>query len=287
MILRSAAFCAILLASSLSASVWESSQNQGPHLQDVGPTLQDGFGFYIQADYLLLSPFCSHLDYAIHRQKPEGSDFPIGLGTGTMRFVEPDWSSGYRLAGGFVFEHGWDVSAVWSSYCSELSDTSTAPEGYSLKAVQWHPDTSAHPFVGPVLVPIGDLDDATYAHAQYELDHSSFDVLLATRLFLTRQMTLRPFLGGRFLWLDQKWRIKYSGGDFDGLDVETENDVQIAGDLEAHIHNDASYWGAGLYTGFDTNFHLGSGLSLFGKVAGSILAGENENSQWQYLYDRF
>lgn len=246
--------------------------DQCPKLQPVQPCC-DGCGFFFGADLLIWTTYETNLDYAV-----DGADNNFyspelietgGLGPGKMHFMDYDWDTGYRIALGYRFGcDGWDSRAVYTYFHSKAHGST---KGRDLSGEE---RSDFQLLEATLLNSQADLTiDAEKAEADKSIDYDLLDVLLSRPFCLCETVITRPFFGVRALWLNQTLRAKYKGGG-----VSSEASSQLSSDENPRKVNWDSDWaGAGLHAGMETNIHLCNCFSLYGTIAGSILAGRNNS----------
>ncbi|HVW99942.1 MAG TPA: Lpg1974 family pore-forming outer membrane protein, partial [Candidatus Babeliaceae bacterium] len=116
----------------------------------------------------------------------------------------------------------------------------------------WQTETNVANSGGDAFLP------ATKAEGEAHLHINLVDGELGREFFVSRWLTLRPFVGARGAWINRNYEFEYK--------------VNNGDEIEGHKHN--RFRGAGLRTGLDTQWGLGSGWSFFGDLALSLIYGK-------------
>jgi hypothetical protein len=82
---------------------------------------------------------------------------------------------------------------------------------------------------------------------------------------------IRPFIGLKTAFLDQKYHLTYRGGTA----------VSGGGADRVKMRND--FWGIGIRIGFNSNWEIYKGFGIYGDVAGSALSGNIHVRQHETL----
>lgn len=248
-------------------------RNCGTHL--TGAQYSDGcgcFNGYVGVEYLYWTVHESGLDYARDTLNALGGDNSSvsghsGVGddiaVNCTHFLKHDWTSGFRIKAGIILDHDcWDIWAEYMYLRPHASDCGT-------------PGTECgetNTFMVPMFwTQANDRLIATKIKAKLDVDFDQLDIMLGRSYFLSCGTAFKPFAGIRALWMDEKFRYKLYGAgsapDFPTEDVSDCSSIAI----------DTKYWGVGARMGmrFDWNFGC-TGLGLYTRLAGSILAGREE-----------
>jgi hypothetical protein len=208
------------------------------------PVVKNGCDFWIQADALYMHATEDGLGFTI---KSDTAAFPDGK----VKNIDYDWSWGFRVGTGYNAPHdGWDIFLNWTWFHSHeakgeagtLFPTTVFPGATTTASIQ-----------------------ATDADGHVTLRLNLVDLELGREFFVSKWLTLRPHLGIRGAWIHRNYRATFSGfGDSGPAGAE---------ELEDEFHN--RYRGVGLRSGFDSQWGLGCGWSIFGQMALSILYGKH------------
>jgi hypothetical protein len=205
------------------------------------PVVKDGVDLWIEGEALYMKPTEDGLGFAAN------SDSTAVI-QGDIKNARYPWSWGFRAGAGYNLPHdGWDFFLNWtwlrSSETTSMSATSVFP-------TELNPDSANASRTAL----------ATDAHAHLALQINLLDFEMGREFFVSKWMTIRPHMGVRAGWVHRQYKVHYTGGS-----------VLSTSTLHDNLKNRFS--SAGLRGGFDTQFGLGSGWSIFGQMAFSLLYG--------------
>lgn len=214
------------------------------------PQVNGGADLFFTADWLIWQAHENGLGYVV---KNKGSTSPA-LNHSEIKDLHYDWDFGFRVGLGYNMPHdGWDVSANWTWF-QNTADSRVAAQGTTPSTLM---PSSAWPSG------FGDNDGATKSYANWRLHLNMIDLEMGREFFVSKWMTLRPFVGLRNAWVRQKLNISY-------------NHLTEAGSSSASqytVDTSNNYWGLGLRGGLNTQWGLGAGWSFYGNGALSLLYG--------------
>lgn len=203
------------------------------------PVVRDGVDLWVQAEALFMHATEDGLAYAIKTT----STLPVV--DGHVKNVKYDWSWGFRAGIGYNLPHdGWDTLLNWTWFQAHESKKNKPSAPEILVPTQVAPNEAS-------------LTD-TSARGRARLHINMLDWELGREFFVSKWLTLRPFVGARGGWFNRNFKTKYT----------TSAPVQK---IDGHDHN--RFRGGGLRAGLDTQWGLGCGWSFFGDLALSILYG--------------
>lgn len=214
--------------------------------------------FYFSADLLLMQAKQSGLDYAMVNTAGEFDANTIGTAALTGGNIEGfstddsdwDWDLGARVNIGFYLNHdAWNLDAEWT-YFHFTEDTSSTIKGSGRMLAFWLPPEN-----------LANLVPQREASARWEMHYNTLDLSLGKPHHISRYVVINPHFGIRAAWLDQDYLARYGGTYTDGTTQQEGAEMNGSNDL----------WSVGLRTGVRTEWMLGSGWTIFGNVAGSML----------------
>ncbi len=198
-------------------------------------------GLYLSSEVLFFEPNPSDvLDFAI---ADDSDAFAVG---GDLAAVDYHDAINTRIGVGYR-KGNIDGRATWLSVESDGNASAERPDNGFLFSTLSHPSQN---------------DRAETAEANTTLDYTSTDLELGYAMELGEQFDLRLFSGLRFADTDQDLTVKYDGVDF----------------TEAKVFVDQDFTGFGPRIGADARWAIGSGFSVFGRAAGSLLMGDRQVS---------
>jgi hypothetical protein len=206
------------------------------------PVVRDGIDLWVQAEALYMHATEDCLAYGIKNNTAPGVGTTIV--NGRVKNVDYNWDWGFRAGIGYNLPHdGWDLLLNWTWFQARETRNETPPA----------PET-----VLPTLTPTQAVTQLSFpaAKGRASLHMNLLDLELGREFFVSKWLTLRPFMSARAAWFNRALKFKYS------------NNNKISG----HDHN--RFRAGGARAGLDTQWGLGSGWSFFGDFALSLLYGK-------------
>ncbi len=200
-------------------------------------------GWFVTGEYLLLHPRRNALDYAVVSPDPNLTP------GGTIQSLDWHTNSGFRVGAGYQLPgQPWQVGVVYTYLHSHDDRTVGAPAGGEAFAT---------------LTRGGGVDEVQTAAGSTNLDFNVIDLLAYRPFTVGPNLNVRPFVGGRFAWIDQKLTAVYNGG-FSGA----VNDV---------VSSPVYFRGGGLTGGARAFWRWYNNFGLYGRFTGSLLSGQFRN----------
>ncbi|MBS0622560.1 MAG: hypothetical protein JSR80_06345 [Verrucomicrobia bacterium] len=219
------------------------------------------FGF---ADLLVWKAKEGGLDYAITAPTPVATSIPP-----LAPSIFPDlidrgshYDPGVRL--GIGYGRDWDISLYWTYFSTRASRSTAATVGSPLYPVFFNTAS------GPQMLAANNGSARGKWKLCYDTADLEFGYSLPCGCF-----SLRPHLGMRAAWINQKVDAYYNNVTF------TTNPTDAPANYSGINKND--FWGVGLRAGGDGRWSFSRGFSIFGKGAITLLGGEIEVNQKEYL----
>lgn len=222
------------------------------------PVVKDGADVWIQAEALIMHATEDGVSYSIKQNSPTAT-----FVDGKVKNINYDWSWGWRAGIGYNLPHdGWDMLLDYTWFRSGESKSSNEDSHGQLLQTWTTPSGTADLFVNK-------------ATGKTVLKFDYLDLELGREFFVSKWLTLRPFVGARGLWVHRNMTVKYKGGQ-----LETEAGIAK---IKEKFNN--RFRGGGLLTGLDTQWGLGQGWSLYGQFALSLIYGQQNLHEKQDSYD--
>jgi hypothetical protein len=219
-------------------------------------------GFQAGLEALYLQPSAEKLTYAIVDPVDgpvagkTGGNIEPGLGSRT-RSIDPDAEPGFRAELGYAIPgSGTDVALRFSYLDAESRDSVSEPAGGEI--------------VSPLTASRTGLEDADRAEGLFTLDYRALDLEVGQSLMVGRSAEFRLFGGLRYGSLKPTLEARYFGDQFDPANPGR---VRIASKFD----------GIGPRLGGRLSWDLGSGLTLVGGAAGSLLVGDLDTRYSQFI----
>ena len=108
---------------------------------------------------------------------------------------------------------------------------------------------------------------ATDMETHWKVELNLVDVELGRQYWVSKYLTMRPFVGVRFASIKQDYRLKIKGGTWTPVTTGLLP-------LNDEVRLDNDFRGAGLRSGLDTIWHLGCGWGIYGDFAFNIVYGK-------------
>lgn len=212
---------------------------------------------WVEGDLLFWQSNEDDLDFAVK------SHSNSTISHGHVEDLDFDWDWGFRLGLGYKLPYDkWDLFINYTYVHAQASGR--AHRGNGAIYPEW-----IAPFT--VSVPAGETLYATRAHAKWKANVNIADIELGRNCFVSKWLSVRPFISVRGLVIDQDYHVEYKGGT--AVAVGDEESVSI----------DNDFWGVGLRMGVDSLWGLGAGWSIYGNAAASLLSGHFDVFQSQKL----
>ncbi len=220
---------------------------------------KDNNNWFITADVLYWKPTVGGTIFAYTDNNPT-IQYPVKGRTKDMDF---DWDWGFRVGLGYNFCHdNWDIYAEYT-YFSDGSSKSTSA-GCNSSVIPMRGGVCADPVNGGAFT-------ATRAKSQFDFDFDNIDLTMGRSYFVSKNLSFRPFFGGKTSWIDLEQVTRYCGSDTDTTFCGV--DFQGLGVNTLKINESSNFLGIGPQVGFDGKWHLAKGFSLFANANGALLYG--------------
>lgn len=149
---------------------------------------------------------------------------------------------------------GWDILADWVCFHNNKSKTfHNHPGGNRGLAVAW---TNSWQQVYPAQQSGNGFEKATT-----HLTYNQIDFTMGKEIYFSKYYSLRPSIGGRYVHIDNGFKLFYGN-----TDIPAAYDLM---EMEDRIH------AFGFTFGLDNKFLLGYGLSILGNMGGGLVYGSN------------
>jgi hypothetical protein len=211
------------------------------------PQVRDGVDLFFTADWLIWQGHENGTSYAVKTKAEQPSE--TALYDSSIKNLHFNWDMGFRVGLGYNLPHdGWDVATKWTWFQSHADASVKSGNGVVF---------SSNPYDLAEL----SVDSYTSANSNLTIKLNMIDLDLGREFFVSKWMTLRPFVGLRTGWIYQNMSSQYV----------TPLPASSITSFQSNAKND--YWGIGLHSGIDSEWGLGAGFSIFGRAQYSILNG--------------
>lgn len=201
----------------------------------------------LRGEFLYWRAHQKDLDYAV-------DDLGANPVDGETHFLRSEYRPGFRVAVSATPPCAdWQIRYEYTNLHTKEQGSVRAPDGGTLNLPLSHP---------------AGLADAELADGSNRLLYDVGDVLAYGQCCLGDSVTLRPFGGFRFLRMDQRLHVEYSGAAI----ADGPQDIKFNSDFKA----------LGLRGGSEVEFTLCGGLKTYAGVGGSALVARNKSHQQEY-----
>ncbi len=214
----------------------------------AGPRVIDGCGVFITGDYLYWTARQDNMQYAAVGFTNNND---VSVSKGSVAQLKYKFRTGFKAGLGFSFGHDmWDMAINYTWFQSNHnkgSVSATTSQGLT-----------------PTFTPFIDLGSTTYflnASSIWRLHFNALDMDLGRNFYISKFLSLRPFLGLKGSWQNQHNTSVYSG-------ITDSEDFEYTRKLRS------SFLGMGIRTGCNMGWHLAGTWSIYGDIAVASLWGQ-------------
>lgn len=233
-----------------------SPQIEPRYLASAQPKTDWGISFF--GDYLYWAVKEEGLVYGLQATL---TDSPYQTIFGNPSKIDPGFNSGMRIGIDYNLpNHDLDIAFTWTRYHNAAKD-SISPKPNKETWVYWVNDS-------------GELTANGKTSADWDLHLNAYDLELGCAFFPKKYLSLRPFIGVRAAWIEQKLEVLYTDLGFAPLTT-----IQFESYIRSRNYN--NFQGYGMRVGLDTKWILGKGFSLLGDLAGSLLWSDFSIAQFE------
>jgi len=252
-----------LQSKSLSLNERITELEKKPITPPVGSCAEKGYGVYFIGEPLFWRFAEEGLEYAItgsFNLLSQGiTSYRLVLNNGKTHEPDFDWDLGFRLGLGYNFSYdGWDLYSSYTRFHDKVKD-SIKKDG-DPNVIDYLVSGGTGEYISPFWVaqlfaPPGLMN---YAKARWNLKIDLIDLNLGRNFFISRFLTLKPYIGLKNGWIGQKYYLNFIKYYYPTDPSQIEREINIK------MKND--FWGIGGNFGLNTSWILGRGVSLFGRL---------------------
>lgn len=209
----------------------------------VAPRVDKGFDIVVDADFIWWKSYVSNFEYAQI--------------DGDVLSPKYQFEPGFKVGTGMDLYHdAWDVYAeyTWLYQPESMNSGTTSNTGYSTFVVPFAQGVDTG-----ILSSIPLLDTVSWRTFQLNV----LDGEVGRNFFISKKLTLRPFIGLKGASLFEKTKIIYSGSGL--VEVDT-------------VHFKQNVSGVGIRGGFNTLWHIIPSFGFYGDFAFTALWGSFHNN---------
>jgi len=211
----------------------------------AGPRVDHGIDAFITADFIYWTARMDDLAYVTTGY----SNQTASVGSGNTKYPDWKWRPGFKVGIGLNLPHdGWDGLAELT-WLHSSADNVTKLEGNGILPL-WNISALSGFF--------SNNDTIREANTSWDLHYYHVNLELGRHFYISRFLTIRPFVGLKGAWIDQDYHVQY--------------DISIP-DLAStfRMKNDQDYWGIGLRFGMNTTWKMDQHWGLYGNLSLSAL----------------
>ncbi|MGO8878372.1 MAG: Lpg1974 family pore-forming outer membrane protein [Desulfomonilaceae bacterium] len=233
------------------------------------PNLTPGFG--IHAGFLFLQPSADNLGYAVLTNvKNPASPDPVASPFWTIQTLTPSYQPGLELGGGYAFSNsGKDFQVNWQHLRTTTSNSVIAKQGE-----QWvSPFSQTGPSTADSWEHFGTDQGVNLlrsAEGQVEFAYDAVNLDVGQYVNVGSSMQVRMFAGLSYARLQEQIVSSFFGAPGNSVP------------LFISLNNVSSYSGVGPRFDLDTTYEIPRGLRLTGQLAGALLIGGKQPSQYLF-----
>ncbi len=209
--------------------------------------------FFLTADFLYWRADLDGIPIAVKSESAPGSF----IDKGKMIDMDFDWNPAFRVGfGGIVGDDAWDVKSEYTRYTSD-TNRSVHASGDEVLIPLWASATNID--AGGLVV----NEAASFASGHYNLNYNVVDIELGRSYFVSRALSVRPFIGMRGAFIYQHTRFHYSGLTF----------AEGGAFSPQTTKGKSNYQAGGIRAGFNLGWHFDCHWSFFSEISASLLYG--------------
>jgi len=217
---------------------------------------------YITADFIWWKAYEDGLDFAWSGAPLAPTAVPPSATSGNMFRPNFKYEPGFKVGFGNKFDHdGWDLYAQYTwlrvNRSKQNEENCCEVENEIAWSNYWLPTNA-----GPEAILMNDES------AKWKLSFNVLDLELGRDYYISKYLTMRPFVGMKFSWQTQKYHVDYDDVLFvqDQSDTPSSNVViPLGSNYDIQFHQ--KELGIGIRAGLDTQWYFCKWLGLYGDVA--------------------
>ena len=210
---------------------------------------------YLTADFIWWRATQEGMEYAFNGVTDETAVPLKNADKGSMQHPDFSYEPGFKLGFGLKFRHdGWDFFSQYTWLHVDDADSSVRrdrdgdSEVFSNIAFPAHSDSLKN-------------FRSDEAEASWNLHLNVLDLELGRNFWISKWLTMRPFVGMKFDWIDQDFNVAYET-------LHTNTTVRAnANNSNYYVKMDQDQWAVGLRAGLDTTWYMWKKWAVFGELA--------------------
>lgn len=196
---------------------------------------------FVSADFIWWKTMEDGLDYAY-----TGTSGAVGVDAhkGKLKHPRFKYEPGFKVGAGLKFRHdGWDTFVQYTrlNFNRQHSGSSDVQTAIGV------------PFGGDTLT-----WQAEHASGKWSLNFNVIDWELGRNFWVSKWLTMRPFVGLKFDWTNQKFKVEYK-------EISSDDILIDGSDVAIKMHE--NQWAAGLRAGLNTTWYMARHWCIYGELA--------------------
>ncbi len=248
----------------------------------ISPKVVDRVNVQTAADFLFWKSDLDGLEYAISGYADNNDSTSFSIQKGNAKKPPFCFAPGVKLLFGLDYKlDGFDTIAI---YTGLYSDKKTASANYDstkglinelpvFQIIKLQPGATSD-----FVVATSSLSDATCTWRQ---QFNVLDLELGRNFFISKNLTIRPQIGMKFSWIEEKFHIHYDFNPSLGSAIGASSRDVFGGTLEQISSTDITLhqrqWGIGTRGGLNAVWHFTKEIGIYGNIAASALWSEFRN----------
>lgn len=218
--------------------------------------------FFVTADFIYWQARQDGLSFAQEGNYRFNNNVPQSAHKGSFKNVDFGFEPGFKAGIGVDFRHdGWSLLAnyTWLDQFDARGSARNNPDQRGQLGSGFFTDILPNTLVSPVPL--------ESARARWKLRFNVIDVELARSFYISSHLVLKPYIGAKYAWIDQKYRVNYVGTGTNPFD------------FTVIMRQKQDFWGVGLRAGLNSEWHFTRNWSLYGALALSELYSQFETTR--------
>jgi hypothetical protein len=231
----------------------------GVILPSAGANLDDDVGICLDAELLIWKAHQTGMNFAVGVTEASNTAATT-YSTSSDPYIKPNFcfDPGVRILFGLRPSHDdWQIDASWTNFYTKASTNYDSTQVPVLPLFESHQPAS--------LTTISPSDLSSSVSGVWRANLNFIDLDLSRASFLSKWMSVKPYISVRNLWLYQKYNVSAA---FSGSQASVAN-AQMKSNL----------WAIGPRGGFELKFGMGEGFYFFNNSSAALLWGFFKNSQ--------
>lgn len=240
----------------------------------AGPLVDAGARFVMTADFIYWQMKQDSMDYSnnildggvdINQTGTAADVINTFTSNGKVSKLNFDYRPGFKVGAGIISDHdNWDLMTQYTWLRqhargnNSVSHTDVVPAFSALNGTTFVSENKSR--------------------GEWKSHFNNIDLELGRSFFISRRLVLRPHIGLKGAWINQKFNIS-SGTQGVSIDPRLVNAIDfialptsLIGVSDTENKQSQRFWGVGLRAGLNTSWHFTRDWSIYGNIAASELS---------------